>query len=399
LRTGDTDEMAIVVVYGVDTSIEQEIQKGNISQMQTEINNFSSLSKIYLLTMDYCSYDSLFNNNVIHIPCGFKVRSNSFIVRFLFSIIYVFRSFFEIMKRRKDIELMVSQGTTTLQCVVASGIIKVPFILFIHYLSYQEELILKRKLLATIFWAIESYTIAHADQIIALSQKIKSQVLPLNMRVQIIPNYVDVKVTDRLDRKQLREKYQFGESLKVILFVGRLHPVKNVDFLLKAYKHIVSEVNSKVVILGDGPERMPLEALAKDLDIADKVDFKGFVLKDEVLEYMNASDILVLPSLVEGQPRVILEAWACGLPVVAAKSSGLQDLINDGIDGILFDVHSEKELVNAIIGALKAAKSNLLIENGEKRVKEFEKERILSMQIEAIQTLLNKTILSKTRLS
>jgi glycosyltransferase involved in cell wall biosynthesis len=303
------------------------------------------------------------------------------------------------MKRRKDIELMVSQGTTTLQCVVASGIIKVPFILFIHYLSYQEELILKRKLLATIFWAIESYTIAHADQIIALSQKIKSQVLPLNMRVQIIPNYVDVKVTDRLDRKQLREKYQFGESLKVILFVGRLHPVKNVDFLLKAYKHIVSEVNSKVVILGDGPERMPLEALAKDLDIADKVDFKGFVLKDEVLEYMNASDILVLPSLVEGQPRVILEAWACGLPVVAAKSSGLQDLINDGIDGILFDVHSEKELVNAIIGALKAAKSNLLIENGEKRVKEFEKERILSMQIEAIQTLLNKTILSKTRLS
>jgi len=183
------------------------------------------------------------------------------------------------------------------------------------------------------------------------------------------------------------------------LFVGRLHPVKNVDFLLKAYKHIVSEVNSKVVILGDGPERMPLEALAKDLDIADKVDFKGFVLKDEVLEYMNASDILVLPSLVEGQPRVILEAWACGLPVVAAKSSGLQDLINDGIDGILFDVHSEKELVNAIIGALKAAKSNLLIENGEKRVKEFEKERILSMQIEAIQTLLNKTILSKTRLS
>jgi len=381
--------MAIVVVYGVDTSIEQEIQKGNISQMQTEINNFSSLSKIYLLTMDYCSYDSLFNNNVIHIPCGFKVRSNSFIVRFLFSIIYVFRSVFEIMKRRKDIELMVSQGTTTLQCVVASRIIKVPFMLFIHYLSYQEELVLKRKLLATIFWMIESYTIAHADQIIALNQKTKSQILPLNMRVQIIPNYVDVRAADLLDRAQLRKKFQFDKSEKVILFVGRLHPVKNVDLLLKAYKYLLGN-NCKIVILGDGPEREHLEKLAKDLGINEDVSFKGFQPKKLVLEYMKASDVLVLPSLVEGQPRVVLEAWACSLPVVAAKNSGLNDLVNNKKDGILFNAQSERDLAHAIMIALDQNNNTRLRENGKRRSKEFEKEAILLKQIKVMQVFLNK---------
>ena len=381
--------MAIAVVYGVDTSIEQEIQKGNISQMQTEINNFSSLSKIYLLTMDYCSYDSLFNNNVIHIPCGFKVRSNSFIVRFLFSIIYVFRSVFEIMKRRKDIELMVSQGTTTLQCVVASRIIKVPFMLFIHYLSYQEELVLKRKLLATIFWMIESYTIAHADQIIALNQKTKSQILPLNMRVQIIPNYVDVRAADLLDRAQLRKKFQFDKSEKVILFVGRLHPVKNVDLLLKAYKYLLGN-NCKIVILGDGPEREHLEKLAKDLGINEDVSFKGFQPKKLVLEYMKASDVLVLPSLVEGQPRVVLEAWACSLPVVAAKNSGLNDLVNNKKDGILFNAQSERDLAHAIMIALDQNNNTRLRENGKRRSKEFEKEAILLKQIKVMQVFLNK---------
>jgi glycosyltransferase involved in cell wall biosynthesis len=339
--------------------------------------------------MDYCSYDSLFNNNVIHIPCGFKVRSNSFIVRFLFSIIYVFRSVFEIMKRRKDIELMVSQGTTTLQCVVASRIIKVPFMLFIHYLSYQEELVLKRKLLATIFWMIESYTIAHADQIIALNQKTKSQILPLNMRVQIIPNYVDVRAADLLDRAQLRKKFQFDKSEKVILFVGRLHPVKNVDLLLKAYKYLLGN-NCKIVILGDGPEREHLEKLAKDLGINEDVSFKGFQPKKLVLEYMKASDVLVLPSLVEGQPRVVLEAWACSLPVVAAKNSGLNDLVNNKKDGILFNAQSERDLAHAIMIALDQNNNTRLRENGKRRSKEFEKEAILLKQIKVMQVFLNK---------
>jgi glycosyltransferase involved in cell wall biosynthesis len=136
----------------------------------------------------------------------------------------------------------------------------------------------------------------------------------------------------------------------VVLFVGRLMAEKGVDTLLHAMALVPS---ARLVIVGGGAERPRLEALARELGIEDRVDFRGGVSdRNALADIYRQAALFVLPSHSEGLGCVLLEAMAHGVPIVATSVGGIPDLIKDSVNGLLVPPHDPRALAAAITRAL-----------------------------------------------
>ena len=161
-------------------------------------------------------------------------------------------------------------------------------------------------------------------------------------RLRTVPNPVD---TDRF-RPGPR-----GNGAPRVLAVARLHARKGIDHLLRAFARVRERHPATLEIVGDGPERPALEALAAGLHLDGTVGFLGMRDHAAVAELMRGADLLVLPSLAENLPTVVLEAQACGLPVVATDVGGTREAL-DPAAGRLVAPGDEEALADAIASAL-----------------------------------------------
>ena len=135
-----------------------------------------------------------------------------------------------------------------------------------------------------------------------------------------------------------------------ILFVGRLHSQKNVGMLIESAAALAAEPGPRVVleIVGDGPERAALEKLAERAGAAALLRWRGWLDKGAVLDCYRRTHAFVNPSLYEGMPNTVLEAMACGVPVVASRIGGNEDLVVEGETGFLFDLGAPQQLTAAL---------------------------------------------------
>ena len=135
-----------------------------------------------------------------------------------------------------------------------------------------------------------------------------------------------------------------------ILFVGRLHSQKNVGMLIESAAALAAEPGPRVVleIVGDGPERAALEKLAERAGAAALLRWRGWLDKPAVLDCYRRTHAFVNPSLYEGMPNTVLEAMACGVPVVASRIGGNEDLVVEGETGFLFDLGAPQQLTAAL---------------------------------------------------
>jgi len=123
----------------------------------------------------------------------------------------------------------------------------------------------------------------------------------------------------------------------VILYVGGLIDRKDVGTLLKSMSLVRASSRPVALYLaGEGPREQSLRALARDLGLSDRVHFLGAVSRGDIHVWMGAANVLVLPSLSEGRPNVVIEALANGTPVVATEIDGTRELISSEEDGLLF---------------------------------------------------------------
>ncbi len=140
-------------------------------------------------------------------------------------------------------------------------------------------------------------------------------------------------------------------SSQTVLFVGRLVQNKGPDVLLRSAPRVLSRhPRARFDLVGEGPMRPRLEGLAETLGIADSVRFLG--LRDDVDERMRRASVFVRPSHVEGMPLTVLEAMACGLPVVATPVGGTPELIRDGENGHLVPVDDTDALAESVMSVL-----------------------------------------------
>jgi glycosyltransferase involved in cell wall biosynthesis len=170
----------------------------------------------------------------------------------------------------------------------------------------------------------------HARAVCAPSQGLKALSEKTDpFPVQVVPNGIDTDL--------FRPEPQRRLKAPTLLSVGRLHAQKNVGYLLNLVAALKSKTEVRALIIGDGPERPGLEAIAASLGITDSVQFSGWLPRDEVRQAYQSATFLVHSSSYEGMSNVILEALASGLPVVASQIPGNTELIQDGANGFLFD--------------------------------------------------------------
>ena len=172
---------------------------------------------------------------------------------------------------------------------------------------------------------------------------------------EVIPDGLDLKRFSPVSRRA-------NQSRVRILTIGRLIPRKGFQFLIKALPQVIeqAQVDFEIEIVGDGPHRDALVALAKGLKVDRKIRFPGSVSYSELPQKYREADVFVLCSLAEGMPLVVLEAMGTGLPIVASRVQGIEDLVRDGVNGALFP----PEDVNGLARSLAE-----FINDGEERIR------------------------------
>ena len=169
-------------------------------------------------------------------------------------------------------------------------------------------------------------------------------------RIRTIHNGIDPNkfYPDPEKGREIREKLKIPKEASVLISVGRLVEVKGFVYLLEAVKRIKEEHPEVfLIILGEGEKRGELEQKIESDNLKESVFLPGN--KDNVRDYLNAADIFVSSSLWEGLPTVILEAMACGLPVVATNVGGTAEIVEDGRQGFLIDPQSPEQITEKVI--------------------------------------------------
>lgn len=169
-------------------------------------------------------------------------------------------------------------------------------------------------------------------------------------KIETVLNGVDRGIFRPADREEASGRLSIKPGRRRVLFAGNLERVKGVDLLIDAFARL-GDPGAELVVLGDGPERGRLESLARTKGLGDRVLFRGRVPLEETALWMSACDVFCLPSRNEGTPNVILEALACGTPVVASRTGGIPGIV-PGEGGILFPPEDPAALAAALDEAL-----------------------------------------------
>jgi len=191
-------------------------------------------------------------------------------------------------------------------------------------------------------------------------------------KVKIIYNGIDPEnLKTSLNPEELRDRYALPNE-KIVLFIGRMHPQKGAEYLLKAAPTIIDRYHDvKFIFVGTGPQLNYLMEEAYKLGISNKVIFTGFIDDNLRNVLLHIADICVFPSIYEPFGIVALEAMAIGKPVIASNLGGFSEIIENEKDGFLFTPKDERDLTEKIITLLTNNELRVSIgKNAAKKIQE-----------------------------
>jgi glycosyltransferase involved in cell wall biosynthesis len=335
-----------------------------------------------------------------------RIPPYDFLPRYAGGMAYLLLTFFHLWRARSEYDLIQAYGIVDSgpAAAIAGRALKKPVIAralcggeFGDVAKLQRGYLprLRRQLLMKV------------TRYVALSEQIGSELLGLGLdgrQVVAIPNGVDVSVFYPWveDRRALRRGLGFSGEDKMVMFVGRLAPQKRVDLLIVAFRQIRDRLpEARLVLVGDGPLRSELEQLVVRLGLERSVIFAGNRL--DVAAYMQVSDVFVLPSEAEGMSNAVLEAMACGLPVLVSDCAGNRELVTDGLNGMVFPRGSENALAKKIETLLldTTYAQRLARVAIEKVQSQFRLESVAARYLELYRTVLsqNSVMTEKTSMS
>ena len=195
--------------------------------------------------------------------------------------------------------------------------------------------------------------------IIAATEKEKEELIQYYHaspeRIGVIPCGVNLELFQRVDKELARRQLGFNDG-KILLFVGRIEPLKGIDNLLVAMTHLRRRLAVRLVVVGGDDhsqsEMERLHMLSQKLDIQDSVTFAGTVMQEELPRYYSAADVCVIPSYYESFGLVALESLACGTPIVATKVGGIDSIIDQGETGYSVNDNAPFHLADRIAALL-----------------------------------------------
>lgn len=164
-----------------------------------------------------------------------------------------------------------------------------------------------------------------------------------NLPIQVIPNAIELSVFYPPPQKN-------SDGPTRLLFVGRFNAFKNVETLVDAAAQLLQsgQTNFELQLIGEGQRRANVERLVIERGLTRHVRLLGWLERERLVEYYRQADIFVTATTWEGMPNTVLEGMACGLPVVATRASGLEELVRDGVNGYLVDINDTAALAGKL---------------------------------------------------
>lgn len=244
-----------------------------------------------------------------------------------------------------------------------------------HGIYYIRMNILYGKLFGFLGKWFEKYVVRSVDRITCVSRSTYDYYKRLGADAEYIPNAIDFK-------DMPREGIRLYD--KQAIFIGRLSREKGIDILLRALKYIDNDIH--IIVIGFGPLSHIVE---RECRTYPNLHYLGYKPRSESLKYLAGSDLLILPSLAEGLPTVLLEAMTLKVPIIASRIPGVLDAVNQMM-AVLVPPGKPKELAKAINRHIMNYSRNL-IERAYRRVLlEFNWDVIINKYIKFYESLLNK---------
>jgi N-acetyl-alpha-D-glucosaminyl L-malate synthase BshA len=198
-----------------------------------------------------------------------------------------------------------------------------------------------------------TFSINNSDKVTSVSESLKKDTLRLfsiNNEIDVVPNFIDMKKHENTYTDCQRDHMALpGE--RIITHVSNLRAVKRILDIVKVFAKIQEEIPSKLLIVGEGPEREPAQELVDSLGLTEMVVFLGN--SNEVNKILCFTDLFLLPSEKESFGLAALEAMACGVPVISSNAGGLSEVNTHGVSGYLSNVGDIEDMATNAISILK----------------------------------------------
>ena len=198
-----------------------------------------------------------------------------------------------------------------------------------------------------------TFSINKSDIVTSVSQSLKDNTLRLfdiENEIYVVPNFIDMSKSSNPFTPCQRE-LMADNNEKIITHISNLRPVKRIKDVIEIFYRIQKEIPSKLIVVGEGPDKLPAEKLCKKLNIEEKVFFVGN--SSEIDKILCFSDLFLLPSEKESFGLAALEAMVCGAPVISSNTGGLPEVNIHGYSGYLSDVGNVEEMAKNAISILK----------------------------------------------
>jgi glycosyltransferase involved in cell wall biosynthesis len=209
---------------------------------------------------------------------------------------------------------------------------------------------------------LEAATMGLSDLHVANSNAVAAHLrkdlgFPAN-RLCMIRNGLDLRSIDAVAPID-RLRHGIASNQKLIVWAGRMDPVKELPVLIETVERLRADFDVRAVLLGDGPCRAAVENLIRSHHLSNVIATPGW--SDDVIGWLKSADLLLFPSMTEGSPNVVLEAMACGCPVVASDIPACRELMDDNVSGRLIHHESPGNFARAVSELLTdSAKSKAL---------------------------------------
>lgn len=228
------------------------------------------------------------------------------------------------------------------------------------------------------FEPVINFSINKSNIVTAVSENLKEETFELfdiKKNIEVIPNFICLK-DYKLDNNDYYKKRFAPNGEKIICHVSNFRKVKRIEDVIIAFEGISKEIDAKLLLVGDGPERARLEQISRNSNFSKNIFFLGSLKSTK--EVLNISDLFMLPSSKESFGLSALEAMACGVPIIASKSGGIPEVVSHGESGLLNSVGDTYQMIK---NALKLLSNETLLKsfksNAYKQAMKFDIELIL----------------------
>lgn len=230
------------------------------------------------------------------------------------------------------------------------------------------------------FNPVVTFSINHSDGVTAVSENLRQQTLDsfeITQDVRVIPNFIDFSRFHNKKREHFKRAIAPDDE-RIIIHTSNFRKVKNTQDVIRIFQKINDVIPSKLLMVGDGPERRNTEELARQLNVSQNVRFLG--KQDAIEEILSVSDLFLMPSSSESFGLAALEAMACHVPVVSSNADGLPELNVEGISGFLSDVGDINDMAKHAINILEDCDRLKVFKDAAfARAKEFDISQILPL--------------------